>query len=96
MRQCHCGYVPVRYQISALHYFIGDGRTRFAAMEPSEDGLSLVRVAIVGNHRLDEAFLSDRAHQLAAGGDRGRVRIPLLVVSECRTFGAVVRGHVGG
>ena len=95
MSQCHRGYVSVRYQISTLHDFIGDGRTCLAAMEPCEDGLSLVGVAIVGNHRLDEALLSDGTHQLPPWGDRGSVRIPLLVVSECRAFGAVVRWHIG-
>lgn len=64
-------------------------------MEPCEDRLSLIGVAIVGNHRLDEALLSNGTHQLAAGSDGSSVRIPLLVVSECRAFGAVAGGHIG-
>ena len=64
-------------------------------MEPRKDGLSLVRIAVVGYNRLDEAFLGDWTHQLAAGSDRGSVRIPLLIASERRAFGNCAGGHIG-
>lgn len=69
VRQCHCRYVSVRYEISVLQYFIGHGRPGLSAMEPREDGLALVCVPIIRNTWVDEALLCDWTYQLTARGD---------------------------